>query len=137
MGSKSQRHVVAVLLLAAICLVAGTGTLEAGASRAGGGTQAADGDAIGAFVAGLLWATTGIWDMAGAGLDPNGITGKAGAGLDPNGYTDSAGAGLDPNGITAKAGAGLDPNGNTDKAGAGLDPNGIKGKAGAGLDPNG
>ncbi|MEE9562499.1 MAG: hypothetical protein V3W50_05475 [Thermoanaerobaculia bacterium] len=98
MGSKNQRHVVAVLLLAAICLVAGTGTLEAGVSSAGGGAQLLGGDALGAFVAGLLWATTGIWDMAGAGLDPNGITGKAGAGLDPNGITGKAGAGLDPNG---------------------------------------
>lgn len=124
MGNKKRRHVVAVLVLAAIVLVAGTGTLEAGSSNRGGGTQVSAGDAVGAFVTGLLWAATGIWDMAGAGLDPNGIT-------------DMAGAGLDPNGITGKAGAGLDPNGIRDYAGAGLDPNGIKGKAGAGLDPNG
>ena len=124
MGSKNQRHVVAVLLLAAISLVAGTGTLEAGSSNAVGSTQGLGGDAIGAFVAGLLWATTGIWDMAGAGLDPNGITANAGAGLDPNGITANAGAGLDPNGIRANAGAGLDPNGIKANAGAGLDPNG-------------
>jgi hypothetical protein len=124
MGSKNRRHVAAVLLLAAICLVAGTGTLEAGSANAVGNTQRLGGDAIGAFVAGLLWATTGIWDLAGAGLDPNGITASAGAGLDPNGNTANAGAGLDPNGITGMAGAGLDPNGITGMAGAGLDPNG-------------
>ncbi|TNF84210.1 MAG: hypothetical protein EP299_00810 [Acidobacteria bacterium] len=97
MGNKKGRHVVAVLALVAICLVTSAGSLEAGVSTSGG-AQWLGGDALSAFVAGLLWATTGIWDFAGAGLDPNGITGKAGAGLDPNGITGKAGAGLDPNG---------------------------------------
>lgn len=108
--SKRSRS-IAVLLVAAICLVVGAGSLEAGNSKSAGGGTWLDSGALGAFVAGLLWSVTGIWDLAGAGMDPNGISDKAGAGMDPNGIRDSAGAGMDPNGISDKAGAGMDPNG--------------------------
>jgi hypothetical protein len=45
------------------------------------------------------WETIiGIWEKAGAGLDPHGNPGDVGGSIDPNGATTDTGQTIDPNG---------------------------------------